>query len=330
MKEYFDDEYGLKYIVSDRRVEVYEDFEKEFEIRIYGSTAVKLMNSDVRSVRNYLLRSLDSVEKARKRNLEFTFSQFLALRSENNNSMSIYEMIEKEQEEQEDEEIEYKKKKNAELVKTALKNAKEYNCCVYERQSTSKSAEVRYFAMEESLKRKAKRLGFDKPYVLKLEDFSGFYSAQVVKLLLKEFKVIFVSEISRLSRNLVELLKLLQYAYINHKKIYLNDKDITSGKNRLLAVLEAYFAELELFQKQTNFANYTVEFFEWLVEEKEFDNCSMGGRKLILLAQNTELEGFIIYFMKKASKVIETSKNEKLVSDAKRVIKLGEKWLSEN
>ena len=196
---------------------------------------------------------------------------------------------------------------------------------VYLRQSVANdNYALRYERMDKSLTQFAQNMGYSDIETAFYQDLSGFWSYEKVLgfLKAKTVKCIFISEITRLSRNIEAYLTIVNYAYKNHKKIYLNNTDITSGSGYLSGLIQAIFAEMELLSKQTSFSNYMLEVAQFLNETIRFEDMKdKKAQKLVTLAKYTDREQFIIKMIDKSIGVLEDStKSDKLKSIAQSVL----------
>lgn len=183
---------------------------------------------------------------------------------------------------------------------------------------------LRYDRMSNTLEQFSKNMGYKNTETVFYQDLSGFFSYEEVVKFLKadSVKAIFISEITRLSRNIEAYLTIVNYAYKNHKKIYLNNTDITSGSGYITGLVQAIFAEMELLSKQTSFSKYMLEVAKFLNKTIIFDQIQdKKARKLVTLAKFEDREVFIKKMIDKAINVLEDNKyTEKLKTVAKTVL----------
>lgn len=187
---------------------------------------------------------------------------------------------------------------------------------IYLRQSIKNDKFIsRYDRMNNSLTNYA-RTKFDDEKIdtVFYQDLSGYWSFEKVIAFLKSdsVKALYVSEVTRLSRNIDGYLAIVNYAYKNHKKIYLNNLNIVRGSGYLSGLILAIFAEMELLSKQTSFSNYMLEVAQFLNETITFDQIkNRKARKLASLAKFADQEEFITKMIDKAIEVLTVKKADK-------------------
>lgn len=195
------------------------------------------------------------------------------------------------------------------------------DCVIFLRQSVKNDAYIaRYERMKRQLVQSAREKGFKNIKTVFYQDLSGFFAfKEVLKYLMAtSVKAIFIGEITRLSRNIEAYLTILNYAFKNHKKVYLNNTNITFGSGYLSGLIQAIFAEMELLSKQTRFSKYMFEVAKFLNEKIVFDEIKNEKvKKLCILSKYADREAFIDKMMEKAIEVVEkddTSENLKSVA----------------
>ena len=145
--------------------------------------------------------------------------------------------------------------------------AKKSNALCLSRQSTlKKENQGKHFRAIKSLGDRAKSYGYT-PHVLYLADISGSFVHHVVKYILDntDYLAIFVEDISRLSRNLLEGVDLLKTAFEEDLKVYEGSTLITEGSGFIQAVLKLIFAEYELLSKQGKISQYMREVANYFI-----------------------------------------------------------------
>lgn len=199
-----------------------------------------------------------------------------------------------------------------------------YDCVIHLRQSIKNDQyKGRYDRMNKLLTSMAERLGYKTPLVKFYQDLSGYFSYQeVFKYLLNpKIKAIFVAEISRLSRNVEAYLEMVNYAFDHHKRIYLNDVDITRGSGYISGLIQAIFAEMELLSKQTQFSYYMLEVALFLTEKITLSEIkNEKAKKLVRLARFDDFEPFIQKMMDKAIGVVNSPKSKSELKDVAKAV----------
>ena len=208
-------------------------------------------------------------------------------------------------------------------IKTTKTNAQ---AIIYLRQSIKNDKfKGRYKRMDKSLNQFATNQGFTDIETVFYQDLSGYWSYEKVLGFLKADSVeaIYISEVTRLSRNIEAYLTIVNYAYKNHKAIYLNNTNIVEGTGYLSGLVQAIFAEMELLSKQTSFTHYMLEVAQFLNKTIKFEQITdKKAKKLASLAKFTDREQFITKMIDKAIEVINSdNKTNELKEVAKTVLK---------
>jgi len=197
---------------------------------------------------------------------------------------------------------------------------------VWLRQSIArKEFQNRHTVMGNTLLKFAENLGYKDIHTEFQADLSGFDSHELILeiLSLPEMESMFAGQIDRIARNLEGYMMITQYAYDNHKRIYLNSTLISEGTGYISGLVQAIFGEFDLLSKQTSFSHYMHEVALFLTGKiKKSEMVNPKAIKLITLARFVDRVAFLEKLQDKAIGIMDKyDKKEKNKNGSLKVSK---------
>ncbi|MHA1353343.1 MAG: hypothetical protein ACTSPP_11210 [Candidatus Heimdallarchaeaceae archaeon] len=163
-----------------------------------------------------------------------------------------------------------------------------------------------------------------------VSDFSGFLGARLAKLLLSRYDTVYYDSVDRFSRNLIEGIKVLDYAFLKKKSIKIGGIEVTQGFGYFSTILQLVFAEYELSGKVTQIKkrlSFLLEFLQsddFSVREMTYEE-----QRFLSAVQYKGIQDFVLKAIDKVNRYIDKTEEKIKETDNEKKKKQLEKELNE-